>query len=252
MTEVNTTEASHGTAPDSLQKRKTKKHSSVYEEFKSYVLLLLFIFVIRSSVLGLYVIPTGSMLPTIKIDDRLIANKLAYGLMLPFGESQVLSWSTPKRGEIVLFKSPEADFTFVKRVMGVAGDVILFRDGVLTINGEAVTETRVEDLGILEDMGDSPEGKVLYRESGYGGPEHYMLRSEDGGPTFFESREFIIPEGKLFLLGDNRDGSSDSRVWGMVDADKIYGRALTVFYSTIRHDGWLPKFRADRFFQPLQ
>lgn len=224
---------------------------SFFEELKQLLILVAIILVVRSSVLGLYIIPTGSMLPTIKLDDRLIANNLAYGLMLPLMETQIISWATPKRGDIVLFHSPTDEHTLVKRVMGVAGDKLNFKSGVLHINDQPVSEVQQTDRSILDDMGERADDKILYLEGNYGGPEHYMLRSAHGDRTFFESREWTVPEGKVFCLGDNRDGSNDSRSWGFIDADKIYGRALIVFYSTEPHPGLLPKFRTDRFFQPL-
>lgn len=229
--------------------------TQVREFVVSLGLLLLAVFFIRSSLFTVYVIPTGSMLPTIKIDDRVLANKLAYGLMLPppFGERQIISWGQPKRGDIVLFQSPVEDHTFVKRVVGIAGDKVSFQNGVLVVNGKLASEVVQTDREILGDMGDSDKGadQTLYTESNVGDVSHYVLRSNVGGQTFLETREFNVPPGKVFCLGDNRDGSNDSRFWGFVDVDKIYGRATNVFYSTMRHDGWVPQFRTDRFLKPL-
>src|SRR5690606_38087703 len=120
------------------------------EPFKIAVMLLI-IFIVRSSLIGFYVIPTGSMLPTIKLNDRVICNKLAYGLMLPwpFDERQVVSWSKPKRGDIVLFEypaeNPSERVTFVKRVVGIEGDTISFKNGVLVINGQPMEEVEQSD-----------------------------------------------------------------------------------------------------------
>lgn len=213
--------------------------------------ILIGVYFVRTSLFSPYVIPTGSMLPTIKIDDRVMANKLAYGLMLPGFDGQVVSWATPARGDIVLFQSPVEDHTFVKRVVGIEGDRIRFKEGVLHINGTPVEETVQADRSVLDDMGDSATDKAFYLESGVGEKPHAMLRMTAGGTTFFESREFAVPQGRVFCLGDNRDGSNDSRFWGFVEVKKIYGRATRVLYSTVRHEGWLPRFRTDRFFKPL-
>lgn len=231
----------------------SKGKDSFIDELKKLLVLLAFVVFIRSSILGLYVIPTGSMLPTIKLNDRIIANKLAYGLMLPFAETQITSWSQPKRGDIVLFKSPMEDNTFVKRVIGVEGDKINFRDGVLVINDVPVVEAKQSDRAILNDMGNNADDKTLYLESSSDLASHYMLRSTVGGPTFFESRSWSVPAGKILCIGDNRDGSNDGRSWGYVDVDKVYGKALWVFFSTIPDlPDILPKFRTDRFFVPLR
>ena len=222
------------------------------QEIYKIAFLLLVLFVARSSLFGIYVIPTGSMLPTIKIDDRVFANKLAYGLMLPWTESQFFSWAKPQRGEIVLFKSPLEDNTFVKRVAGIEGDRISFLNGILSINGKPLAEVEQKDRSIMDDMGgENGSDKILFLESGLGSEPHYMLRMAEGGRTFFEKREFVVPPGKIFCLGDNRDGSNDSREWGMVEAQRVYGRASFVFFSTVRHDAFYPKFRSDRFFRAL-
>lgn len=238
---------------DSSGKAGAKGKDSIVDEFKKLLVLLAFVVFIRSSILGLYVIPTGSMLPTIKRNDRIIANKLAYGLMLPFAETQIASWAKPERGDIVLFKSPKEDNTFVKRVIGIEGDKINFRDGVLVINDTPVVEAKQSDRSILDDMGDNGDDKTLYLESSSELASHYMLRSTVGGPTFFESQIWNVPAGKILCIGDNRDGSNDGRYWGYVDVDKVYGKALWVFFSTIPDlPGILPTFRTDRFFTPLR
>jgi signal peptidase I len=224
---------------------------SILKEAWSLALLLAAVFVVRSSIFSIYVIPTGSMLPTIKIDDRVFANKLAFGLMLPFGERQVISWSSPQRGDIVLFKSPMEDQTFVKRVVGIGGDVLSFEAGVLKINGELAHEELQSDRSVMTDMGggEAAESRNLFRERVVDKPEHYILKSRTGGLTLYESRTFQVPEGKIFLMGDNRDGSNDSRSWGVIDATSVYGRASFVLYSTERSEEFWPQFRTDRFFK---
>lgn len=211
-------------------------------------------FILRSSILNWYVIPTGSMLPTIKIKDHVLVNKLSYGLMLPLMGTQILSWDTPDRGDIVLFESPVERVTFVKRVAGLPGDKISFQNGVLVVNGEQVKEELQNDRTILEDLGDpgAAEGKALYLESGLGDEPHYILRQEAGGVTNYETRQWLVPEGKLLVLGDNRDGSNDGRFWGFVEVNKIYGKAFRIFYSIQPSEGILPKFRTDRFFAELK
>lgn len=224
---------------------------------RDVVVIVAFMVILRSSIVNWYVIPTGSMLPTIKIRDHVIVNKLSYGLMPPLMGHQVLSWDTPKRGDIVLFDSPIDNVTFVKRVVGLGGDTVSFENGVLQINNEKVKEQLQEDRSILADMGDqstcSSDAKNLYVEKfSDKESEHYILRSARGGLTNLETRTWSIPQGRLLVVGDNRDCSNDGRYWGYVDVDKIYGKAIRVFYSINSGQGWLPSFRTDRFFAKLQ
>lgn len=225
---------------------------------RDVVVIVAVMVILRSSIVNWYVIPTGSMLPTIKIRDHVLVNKLSYGLMLPFMGTQILSWDTPKRGDIVLFDSPLEHITFVKRVVGVGGDNISFDNGVLQINNQRVNEVLQEDRTLLEDMGDGSacntgEGKTLYVEK-FADSEvpHHILRSVRGGNTNLETRTWSVPNGKLLVVGDNRDCSNDGRYWGYVDTERIYGKAVRVFYSINSGGSWLPRFRTDRFFAKLQ
>ena len=238
--------------------QKSGQGFSWIDELVKIAVMLAVVGLLRSSVVGFYVIPTGSMLPTIKLNDRLITNKLAYGLMLPFAETQIISWGKPQRGDIVLFEYPaenEADrVTFVKRVIGLEGDSLSFANGVLQINGQAVEEVVDTQRDFLSDMTSDPQDaadKALIKERLPNGVEHHILRMTEGGQTRFESRQWKVPAGKLMVIGDNRDGSNDSRAWGFVETKKIYGKAVRIFYSSVPHDGWFPRFRTDRFFQPL-
>jgi signal peptidase I len=233
--------------------------NALLRELYSLALIVLVIFVLRSSIFNFYVIPTGSMIPTIKINDRVFANKLSYGLMLPLAETQIFSWATPQRGDIVLFKSPQADTTFVKRVIGVQGDRISFEEGRLVINGKPVQEQERQERDILSDQAPQIQERPLFWESGLGSrPDdgHLMLRGRFSGLTYSNHSTYVVPEGHIFCMGDNRDGSSDSRVWGMVEAKKVYGKALFVLWSTKDpevdgKDSLLPSLRFERFFHSL-
>lgn len=250
-----------GGAPGQIQPAKPKVNP-VLKEIKALALILLVVFILRSSVFGLYVIPTGSMIPTIKLNDRVIANKLAYGLVLPLMDRQVISWDMPKRGEIVLFKNPSGDETFVKRVIGLPGDTIKFRNGRLMVNGNVAAEEVQADRTVLGEMNRTFDEKTLYVETGVADDpslKHFILRETLAGRTALDRETYVVPEGRIFCMGDNRDESKDSRFpeVGFIDAKTVYGKALFIFYSTQESTepgiaGWIPHVRWGRTFSPLK
>lgn len=232
---------------------------SFLRELRAIFLIFLAVFCFRSSFLNWYVIPSGSLLPSLKIGDHVVVNKLSYGFMLPLMETQLFSWSSPKRGEIVVFKGPKSskDLTMIKRVVGLPGDTVSFTNGVLTINGVQAQEQPVNDPLVASHFGndntyDKPYMFDIYQESGFSESPHYVMRLKYNSHTERETRVWKVPPHKLLLMGDNRDNSADGRVWGFMDEDRIYGRAFLVSYSTYSEDGsWFPKFRSERTFMKI-
>lgn len=229
----------------------------IIDEVKSILLIVFVVFAFRSSFLNWYVIPSGSLLPTLKIGDHVVVNKLSYGFMLPFMETRILNWSMPQRGDIVVFKGPESEngLTLIKRVVGLPGDKVTFTNGVLTINGVLAHETLLEDRAPLQNLGNNEtgDGYNLYTESGFSHEPHYILRKKWGGVTENQIQTWLVPEGKLLLIGDNRDNSADGRFWGFMDEKNIYGRAFMISYSTYDEpNSIIPKFRSDRWFKELK
>ncbi|MES2615850.1 MAG: signal peptidase I [Bdellovibrionota bacterium] len=225
-------------------------------ELKSIFIIVAVVFIFRSSILNWYVIPSGSLLPSLKIGDHVVVNKLSYGFMFPFMENRITSWAHPERGDIVVFKGPESDngLTLIKRVVGIPGDKISFTNGVLTINGVLAKEELLHDRTAFENMGgnENGDGYDLFQESGFSHFPHYIMRRKWGGITESESQVWVVPSGKLLLIGDNRDNSADGRFWGFMDEDRIYGRAFLISYSTYdTPDSWLPKLRNDRWFKTI-
>ncbi|APJ03443.1 signal peptidase I [Silvanigrella aquatica] len=217
-------------------------------EFAWVIAFILFFILLKTSVMGFYLVPTPSMLPNIIPGDRVMMNKLSYGLWLPFLDSPLMTWGSPKRGDVVFFESPNGQGTFVKRVIALPGDVVSFYKGIVIINGQQVSQSY---------MGNSPyrhyqnnviieENKDLHLRS------HLILMSQEPGSTYFESGRFIVPPHKVFVLGDNRDSSVDSRVFGFVDEKALYGKAWFVLFSTAGNNGLFPEFRTSRFFQRVE
>lgn len=213
-----------------------QKPSRLQELWRSWVRPILTVVVVlttfRSAVADWNDVPTGSMKPTIMIGDRIFVNKLAYGLQMPFTHWPLWDWGNPKRGEIITFNSPADDTLFVKRVIGVPGDIVELRDNKLFINDQPASY-------------ESVSGEV--REETFEKRTHPVM-NEPGHPELESYGPVQVPEGHYFVMGDNRDNSFDSRFFGFLERDRIRGKALGVVISVDR-DRYLPRWW--RFFHSL-
>lgn len=209
--------------------------SAFWKENKSFVLFVILMAVFRSSVADWNEVPTGSMKPTIIEGDRLLVNKLAYDIKLPFVNVSLLPLDNPVRGDIVVFESAAADKRLVKRVIGVPGDHVAMQNNVLIINGKPLTYKTVDDAeNILNEnlLGINHKIKVSPYLSAY---------------ASFDT--ITVPQGQYLVLGDNRDNSADSRLIGFVPRDEIVGRSKQVIISLNYDNYYLP--RSDRFLDSL-
>lgn len=234
----------------------SKKNESIFsfEGMRSLAVLLLAVFAIRWSIASPYHVPTASMEPTIKVGDRLLAWKLAYNFKFPFTDWVVADWGSPKRGDIIVFKFPnDPEIDYVKRVVAVGGDEVAMVDNVLYINGTAQQLTdHNADRRILDDIEDDKTIKTLFREN-LAGHDHWVIQNQ---PTSYRPVSNYptsgiahrVPEGFVFVIGDNRDSSSDSRIWGDVPLDFVRGKAMFVIWSVFTpKDGSWWKIRFNRF-----
>ncbi len=184
-----------------------------------YSVFVLIFLCIRSSVFASYVVPTPSMNPTIIAGDFFYANKLAYRLKVPFTKTSIVEWSSPGRGDIVVFKFPGDERSlFTKRVIGVAGDRVEFRGGDLYING----------LKVGQDLVGSKGAATIYEEDLLGikyNVQHFSYRSGS------DDMKIDIPEGYVFVMGDNRENSYDSRHWGVLPTRNIEGKLAVRWFS---------------------
>jgi signal peptidase I len=236
------------------------RKSTVREYSESIGVAVAIALLLRAFVVEAFQIPSGSMIPTLEVGDHIFVSKFAYGLTIPFTNTKVLQLAEPKRGDIIVFKFPgDQSVDYIKRVVGLPGDVIEMRQEELYINGHAVTRERVPRPYHYSDAshGSGPpedhEGE-LWLET-LDGRKHETIQEPVRGPRDFERK--VVPVGHVFVMGDNRDNSSDSRVWGTVDRDLIKGRALIVWWSRATVDGmspvdWLKSIRWNRFFQAVR
>ena len=215
----------------------------VLREIRIFVLMILIVSSLRSALADWNDVPTGSMKPTIQEGDRVVVNKLAYDLKVPFTTISVLKWDDPERGDIVVLFSPVDGTRLVKRVVAIPGDKVEMRDNQLFVNGRLAKQSPIA-LASTED-GDSAE--VLYEDL-YGRNHMVMLTPEI--PAVRSFGPVAVPEGNYFVLGDNRDNSNDSRFIGFIERRRIVGKAVAVAFSLDRANYFVPRF--ERFFDRLQ
>ncbi|GGY75928.1 signal peptidase I [Marinobacter zhanjiangensis] len=185
---------------------------------RSFFPVLAIVLVLRSFLVEPFQIPSGSMLPTLEVGDFILVNKYAYGLRLPVAGTKILDIGDPERGDIMVFRYPEDGTTnYIKRVVGLPGDRIGYRNKTLYINGDEVPTRFVANL---------PPFQML--EEQLGDVEHLIYRNL-GSMRGAGEGEWIVPNGHYFMMGDNRDNSNDSRFWGMVPDEMVVGKAFLIW-----------------------
>jgi signal peptidase I len=195
------------------------------EYAKSFFPVLLIVLVLRSFLIEPFQIPTGSMIPTLEVGDFILVNKYAYGVRLPIIGTKLMDIADPKRGEVMVFIPPHENKYYIKRVIGLPGDTVRYQESNLYINGELVEREFLESRLIETERGGI--SAELYNET-IGEVEHITQLI----PAFNRERNrtsWVIPNGFYFMMGDNRDNSSDSRVWGTVSEKDIVGKAIAVW-----------------------
>jgi signal peptidase I len=204
---------------------------------------------VRSAIADYNPVPTGSMNPTIVEGDVVYINKLAYGLRVPLTLHRLATWAEPQRGDIVVVFSPLDGTRLVKRVVGIPGDTIAMTNDQLTINGTALAYAPPRaDYGAIIPSESRPY--AAFAEENLTGIEHAVMAMPRLAVPQRNFDPVIVPAGKYFVMGDNRDNSFDSRFFGFADRDAIIGKATAVIVSWDIKDTWLP--RMDRFFARLR
>lgn len=191
---------------------------------RSFFPVILFVLLLRSFIAEPFRIPSGSMIPTLLVGDFILVNKFAYGLRDPVFHHKLVELGEPERGDVVVFRWPvDPSKDFIKRIVGLPGDRIVYRDKQLWINGEPAA---VQPAGVYT----VPErGYVVHRmDENLLGIDHQILVNPARPPDDFE---FTVPAGEYFAMGDNRDGSDDSRRWGTVPEANLVGRAFMIWMS---------------------
>lgn len=209
-----------------------------WQSNKSFILFILLMSVFRSAVADWYTVPTGSMQPTIKVGDRIIVNKMAYDVKIPFSQFSLLTTGEPQRGEIVVFESDAADNRLIKRMIGLPGDVIAMKNEKLYINGKALSY-QVSKQNALQ----------LFATEQVDTISHTIRIDKNSSDELSNFGPITVPDSHYLVLGDNRRNSADSRVYGFVPRHEIKGKATTVAFSLNYDNYYLP--RENRLFKDI-
>ena len=212
----------------------------------SFFPVILLVFVFRSFLVEPFKIPSGSMIPTLLVGDYILVNKFTYGIRLPVFNVKVLDLGQPRRGDVMVFRFPgDPSVDFIKRVVGTPGDTVEYRNKRLTINGQLVPVESEADFNYLEH-GLNLISTKRFRENLGSGPHSTIVNLDApamqvAGVRSFPYREKCeyndsgfrcqVPSGHYFMLGDNRDASSDSRYWGFVPDANIVGKAFLIWMN---------------------
>ncbi|WP_440993844.1 signal peptidase I [Cysteiniphilum litorale] len=210
-----------------IQKNKALKAPLLADYARSLFSVFLIVFILRGFLIGNFLIPSASMTPTLPVGNFILVNKTAYGIRNPITNNVWIETGKPERGDIAVFHFPvNPGVDFIKRVIGVPGDVISYKDKKLTINGKAIEYTNCLDNQINSYNGNGPNtictehlGKVAHQIDD-------MANAPSANFT-----NLVVPQGMYFVMGDNRDNSEDSRYWGFVTDQELVGKASFVWFS---------------------
>lgn len=199
----------------------------VVDYARSFFPIFLIVLILRSFIVEPFRIPSGSMIPTLLVGDFILVNKYNFGIRLPLINKKVIELGTPGRGDVIVFRYPQDPSTpFIKRVVGIPGDKVVYRDRRLFINDEEISQDKIGTYVGLKSAAQHT-GAILADEDLYGRHHQILLTPRGHNPSF----SGVVPPGNYFVLGDNRDNSRDSRYWGYVPDENLVGRAFMIWMN---------------------
>lgn len=221
--------------PPADAEKEAVKEPLMVDYARSFFPIFLFVLLLRAFVVEPFRIPSGSMMPTLLVGDFILVNKFAYGLRAPVTKTKLLEVGEPERGDVVVFRYPKnPKLDYIKRLIGLPGDRIAYRNKTLYVNGKVMPQTRV---GVYEAVGSGIRMRGAWElKENLEGVEHSILinpRVPDFGPgcRVLANGEITVPEGHYFMMGDNRDNSNDGRCWGFVPEQNLVGKAFMIWLS---------------------
>jgi len=220
--------------------QETQEKKSFYKEWiEPFLIAAIVALFIRQFIVEAFKIPSGSMIPTLTIGDHLLVNKFIYGPRVPFTDTRIFVWKEPKRGDVIVFKYPDDEKKdFIKRVVGLPGDKLEIKKGKLLINDQLVPVVETGEYVDKEHrFGKGYDIKAKLLEEQLGNVTHKIQYLRDQSDYDFHA--VLVPKDSVFVMGDNRDNSQDSRFWGFVKYNKILGRALIIYWSWDGNGRWV-------------
>jgi len=201
------------------------------QALRTFFLPIVIVVGVRWLVVEPFVIPSGSMIPTLLVHDHIVVNKFRFGIKLPFGNMFLLQWGHPRRGDVVVFRYPEnPEVFYVKRVVAIAGDHLEVLDGDLVVNGKIISQTPLPRDVVMKNVS-FEEGFEYFLENSLdtSTSEPHVVRYRNKASSFFHS--ITVPPDSFFAMGDNRDQSSDSRFWGYVPEQNLVGSVTYIWLA---------------------
>lgn len=208
------------------------KEPIIVEYAKAFFPVILIVLLLRSFLVEPFRIPSGSMMPTLLNGDFILVNKFTYGIRLPVINKKIIEVGEPKRGDVIVFRYPkDPSIDYIKRIIGMPGDIVAYEDKMLYINGEAMPQ-ELQGTYVGEGTAFSATGASLRAES-LANVKHQILVTPEKHDSNYELR---VPAGHYFVMGDNRDNSNDSRYWGFVPEENLVGRAFMIWMNVDMDD----------------
>jgi len=199
------------------------------EYSRSLFPVLLIVLVFRSFLFEPFKIPSGSMIPTLLVGDFIVVNKFSYGVRLPVLNKRIINIGSPQRGDVVVFRYPKnPSVNFIKRAVGLPGDTITYRGKQLFVNGEKVESKPAGRFQSSDIKCTTPAADAMLFNEQLGNANHKVLLHDLGRSS---NGQWVVPQGHYFMMGDNRDRSNDSRVWGFVPEENLLGRAVGIWLN---------------------
>ncbi len=243
-----------GTEPGAKGKRRRgekpeKEKATLGENLRSLGVAVVLFLILRTFILQTFFITSGSMEDTLLVGDFLVVNRAAVGSRIPFTQIRIPGYAGVERGDILVFDpTHDPDLKLVKRLMGLPGDTLRMENGVLFVNGQALEEPYVKEEGVPDESNPAMAWQMEILAPGVD-PSTYRPSRDTWGPI-------VIPEGRYFMLGDNRERSLDSRYWGLLERWRLEGRVSFIYFSYNRGSyepfSWLREIRWGRIFDGVR